>query len=204
MPRPDRVGEGVDVRRRAVVVGSGAGGATVARELQGAFDVTVVEAGREFQRATLERESIERLRRSRLLVDPGLVRFVYPPIRIRRTPDMLLVQWDRDWRDDHDGDRERDPAMDRISAPWGSTSTASSTRSPARSRSRPRTSAGGTPRRDACSARSTISAWIRSSCRRWATPSAADTAAAACSAALMGASGTAARTSTKPFGAAPG
>ena len=91
MPRPDRVGEGVDVRRRAVVVGSGAGGATVARELQGAFDVTVVEAGREFQRATLERSSIERLRRSRLLVDPGLVRFVYPPIRFRRTPDMLLV-----------------------------------------------------------------------------------------------------------------
>ena len=29
----------------AIVVGSGAGGATVARELQGAFDVTVLEAG---------------------------------------------------------------------------------------------------------------------------------------------------------------
>jgi len=79
------------VRKRAVVVGSGAGGATVARELQGAFDVTVVEAGREFQRATLERRSIERMRRSRLLVDPRLVRLVYPPIRFRRTPDMLLV-----------------------------------------------------------------------------------------------------------------
>ncbi|HKN80336.1 MAG TPA: FAD-dependent oxidoreductase [Actinomycetota bacterium] len=79
------------MRKRAVVVGSGAGGATVARELQGAFDVTVVEAGREFQRATLERRSIERMRRSRLLVDPRLVRLVYPPIRFRRTPDMLLV-----------------------------------------------------------------------------------------------------------------
>jgi choline dehydrogenase-like flavoprotein len=79
------------VRKRAVVVGSGAGGATVARELQSAFDVTVVEAGREFQRATLERRSIERLRWSRLLVDPRLVRLVYPPIRFRRTPDMLLV-----------------------------------------------------------------------------------------------------------------
>jgi len=91
VPRPDLVGGGVDVRKRAVVVGSGAGGATVARELQGAFDVTVVEAGREFQRATLERRSIERMRRSRLLVDPRLVRLVYPPIRFRRTPDMLLV-----------------------------------------------------------------------------------------------------------------
>ena len=79
------------MRRRAVVVGSGAGGATVAKELQGEFDVTVVEAGRAFKRATLGRASIERLRRSCLLVDPRMVRLVYPPIRIRRTPDMLLV-----------------------------------------------------------------------------------------------------------------
>ena len=79
------------MRRRAVVVGSGAGGATVARELQGDFDVNVVEAGRDFRRATLDRGSIERLRRNRLLVDPRLVRLVYPPIRFRRTPDMLLV-----------------------------------------------------------------------------------------------------------------
>jgi choline dehydrogenase-like flavoprotein len=79
------------VRKRAVVVGSGAGGASVAQALQGAFDVTVVEAGREFQRARVDRRSIERLRRSRLLVDPRLVRLVYPSIRFRRTPDLLLV-----------------------------------------------------------------------------------------------------------------
>jgi choline dehydrogenase-like flavoprotein len=79
------------VRKRAIVVGSGAGGATVAKELQGHFDVTVLEAGTEFRRATLDRGSIERLRRSRLLVDPRLLRVAYPPIRIRRTPDMLLV-----------------------------------------------------------------------------------------------------------------
>jgi choline dehydrogenase-like flavoprotein len=79
------------LRRRAIVVGSGAGGATVAKELQGAFDVTVLEAGGDFRRSTLERSSIERLRRSRLLVDPRMLRLVYPPIRIRRTPDMVLV-----------------------------------------------------------------------------------------------------------------
>jgi choline dehydrogenase-like flavoprotein len=79
------------VKKRAVVIGSGAGGATVAKELQGAFEVTVVEAGKDFRRATLDRRTIERLRRSRLLVDPRLVRVVYPPIRFRRTPDMLLV-----------------------------------------------------------------------------------------------------------------
>jgi len=79
------------VKPRAIVVGSGAGGATVAMELQGAFDVTVLEAGHDFRRATMERGSIERMRRSRLLVDPRLLRLVYPPIRVRRTPDMLLV-----------------------------------------------------------------------------------------------------------------
>ena len=79
------------MKKRAIVVGSGAGGATVAKELQGEFEVTVVEAGKDFRRATLDRGAIERLRRSRLIVDPRLVRLVYPPIRIRRTPDMLLV-----------------------------------------------------------------------------------------------------------------
>ena len=43
MPGPDLLGGGVLVRKRAIVVGSGAGGATVAKELQGAFDVTVLE-----------------------------------------------------------------------------------------------------------------------------------------------------------------
>jgi choline dehydrogenase-like flavoprotein len=91
MPGPDRVGAGHAVRRRAIVVGSGAGGATVAKHLQGPFDVTVLEAGRAFHRATLDRETIERVRRSRLLVDPRWLRLAYAPMRIRRTPDMLLV-----------------------------------------------------------------------------------------------------------------
>jgi choline dehydrogenase-like flavoprotein len=190
------------MRRRAIVVGSGAGGATVAKELQGEFDVTVVEAGKDFRRATLDRRAIERLRRSRLLLDPRLVRVVYPPIRFRRTPDMLLVngigtggtttmatgngiRMDEDLRVlGLDLDRE----FDQI----------------ARSRSRPRTSAGGTRPRDVCSARSTNSVSGRSSCRRWATPNAAGIADAACSAAPTAASGTAARPSTRPFGAAPG
>jgi choline dehydrogenase-like flavoprotein len=91
VPRQDLLAGGIAVKKRAIVVGSGAGGATVAKELQGEFEVTVVEAGKDFRRATLDRGAIERLRRSRLIVDPRLVRLVYPPIRIRRTPDMLLV-----------------------------------------------------------------------------------------------------------------
>src|SRR4029453_9608876 len=55
---PDR--EEASGMRTAIVVGSGAGGATVARELQGAFEVTVLEAGRPFRRLGLERAAVER------------------------------------------------------------------------------------------------------------------------------------------------
>ena len=107
---PGSPGRRIAVKKRAVVVGSGAGGATVAKELQGEFfDVTVVEAGKDFRRVTLDRRAIERLRRSRLLVDPRLVRLVYPPIRIRRTPEHAPRERDRHGRDDDDGDRQRDP-----------------------------------------------------------------------------------------------
>jgi choline dehydrogenase-like flavoprotein len=77
--------------KTAIVVGSGAAGATVAKDLQGAFDVTVLEAGREFRRAGLRWETIERLRQSGLLVNARLLRLAYPPLRVRKTPDMLLV-----------------------------------------------------------------------------------------------------------------
>ncbi|HET6813024.1 MAG TPA: GMC family oxidoreductase N-terminal domain-containing protein [Actinomycetota bacterium] len=77
--------------RTAVVVGSGAGGATVARELQGAFDVTVLEAGRPFRRLGLERATIERLRDSRVLFDPRLIRAAFPAMQVRRTGDLYLV-----------------------------------------------------------------------------------------------------------------
>jgi choline dehydrogenase-like flavoprotein len=75
----------------AIVVGSGAGGATVARELQGAFDVTVLEAGRPFRRLGLERATIQRLRDSRVLFDPRLIRAAFPAMQVRRTGEMYLV-----------------------------------------------------------------------------------------------------------------
>jgi choline dehydrogenase-like flavoprotein len=77
--------------RTAIVVGSGAGGATVARELQGAFDVTVLEAGRPFRRLGLERATIERLRDSRVLFDPRLIRAAFPAMQVRRSGDVYLV-----------------------------------------------------------------------------------------------------------------
>jgi choline dehydrogenase-like flavoprotein len=80
------------MRPRAIVVGSGAGGATAARELQGAFDVTVLEAGGTFRPLSFNLKTIERLKRSRLLFDPRLIRVPFPATHARRTPQgMVLV-----------------------------------------------------------------------------------------------------------------
>lgn len=77
--------------KKAIVVGSGAGGATAAKELQGAFDVTVLEAGGEFKRLTYELPTLERIKKTGLLLDAREIQFVFPNMRIRKTPDMVLV-----------------------------------------------------------------------------------------------------------------
>ena len=77
--------------KRAIVIGSGAGGATVAMELQGQYDVTIVEAGGEFApfRASLSR--IEPLRRAGLLFDTRLIRAIFPPMEIRGADGGLVL-----------------------------------------------------------------------------------------------------------------
>jgi choline dehydrogenase-like flavoprotein len=78
--------------KRAIVVGSGAGGATAAKELQGAFDVTVLEAGRDFRPFTMDLRAIERWKKSGLLFDARAIRLFFPTMKIRRTADgMILV-----------------------------------------------------------------------------------------------------------------
>jgi choline dehydrogenase-like flavoprotein len=77
--------------RTAIVVGSGAGGATVARALQGTFQVTVLEAGRPFSRLELRQPVIERVQRARLLADPRLIRAAFPPMQVRTSGGMVMV-----------------------------------------------------------------------------------------------------------------
>lgn len=79
--------------KRAVVVGSGAGGATVARELQGAFDVTVLEAGGAFRPLALSMGLMERLKRLGLLFDERTIRLPFPAMRVSKTREgMALVR----------------------------------------------------------------------------------------------------------------
>jgi choline dehydrogenase-like flavoprotein len=78
--------------KRAIVVGSGAGGATVAKELQGAFDVTVLEAGRAFRPFGWSLPLLETFKKARLLPDERLISLFFPAMRVRKTRDgMVLV-----------------------------------------------------------------------------------------------------------------
>lgn len=77
--------------KRAIVVGSGAGGATVAKELQGRFQVTVLEAGGAFRPCALPLPAVEGIRKTGLLFDEREMSLVFPALQIRKTPEMVLV-----------------------------------------------------------------------------------------------------------------
>jgi choline dehydrogenase-like flavoprotein len=77
--------------KRAIVVGSGAGGATVAKELQGCFDVTVLEAGGAFQPLGLGLRTIERMKKVGLLFDERELELIFPTLQVRKTRDMVLI-----------------------------------------------------------------------------------------------------------------
>jgi choline dehydrogenase-like flavoprotein len=78
--------------KKALVIGSGAGGATVARELQERFEVTVLEAGREFRPFKADLRKIEKIKRAGLLFDEREIGLIFPSMKIRKTGDgMVLV-----------------------------------------------------------------------------------------------------------------
>ena len=77
--------------RRVIVVGSGAGGAAVARTLQGKFRVTILEAGREFRPFPFSFLPLEKLRKTGLLFDEREIQLLFPSMRIRKTGEMVMV-----------------------------------------------------------------------------------------------------------------
>jgi choline dehydrogenase-like flavoprotein len=78
--------------KTAIVVGSGAGGATVAKELQGHYEVTVLEAGKAFKPFGIGLEGLEKLRQFGLFFDEREIQFAIPAFKTRRaTDEMILV-----------------------------------------------------------------------------------------------------------------
>ncbi|MDD5190763.1 MAG: GMC family oxidoreductase N-terminal domain-containing protein [Dehalococcoidales bacterium] len=79
--------------KKAIVVGSGAGGATAAKELQGEFEVTVLEAGNTFHPFTANLAAIERLKKTGLLFNERLIQAIFPAMRISKAANgMVLVK----------------------------------------------------------------------------------------------------------------
>ncbi len=77
--------------KKAVVVGSGAGGATAALELQGAFDVTVIEAGGEFKPFSGSLLGLEKWKKLGIHFDIRWISRLFPAMRTTKTGDMVLV-----------------------------------------------------------------------------------------------------------------
>ncbi len=96
--------------KTAVVVGTGAGGATIARELQGAYEVTVLEAGGEFRPFAASLAVPEALKRIGLLFDEREIRLMFPAMKIDRSSDGDGARArHRDGRHHHDRDGKRAP-----------------------------------------------------------------------------------------------
>ncbi len=82
--------------KKAIVVGSGAGGATVAKELQGHFEVTVLEEGKEFHPFAWNLKVAEKFKSAGLLFDEKLIQLLFPAMRISKAEEeedrMILVK----------------------------------------------------------------------------------------------------------------
>lgn len=77
--------------KKVLIIGSGAGGATVARMLSTHFDVTVLEAGGTFRPLSLPLDTLASLRATGLYFDERLISLILPNMRIAKTPDQVVV-----------------------------------------------------------------------------------------------------------------
>ncbi|MCI0513551.1 FAD-dependent oxidoreductase, partial [candidate division KSB1 bacterium] len=77
--------------KKAIIVGSGAGGATIARQLQGQFAVTVLEQGRRFVPFAWKMSWCEAFKRSGLLFDARQIQLFFPNMRIRKSRDAMIL-----------------------------------------------------------------------------------------------------------------
>lgn len=79
-------------KKTAIVIGTGAGGAMIAKELQKKYQVTILEAGGEFKPFSLNVNNLAKLRPSGLYFDERLIRLLIPNMLVEKTPDMVMVR----------------------------------------------------------------------------------------------------------------
>lgn len=77
--------------RHAIVVGTGAGGAVAAKELQGAFTVTILEAGKAFRPFGWNTGLVEKFKKTGLLLDEREIQLLFPAMQIRKTAERMVL-----------------------------------------------------------------------------------------------------------------
>lgn len=78
-------------RKSVIVIGSGAGGAMAAKELQSKYDVTVLEEGRAFHPFAVPMEPLAKLRKTGVFLDERMIQILFPNMKVKKTSDMVLV-----------------------------------------------------------------------------------------------------------------
>lgn len=78
--------------KTAIVVGTGAGGATLARALQRRYQVTMLEAGGPFKPFGLPVNTLAGLRRTGLFLDERMIGALLPAMKVEKARDMVLVR----------------------------------------------------------------------------------------------------------------
>jgi len=77
--------------KKVIIIGSGAGGATAAKELQGKFQVTVLESGGLFKPFGINLSLLERLRITKLFCSEKMIQALFPAYRISKTRDAMVL-----------------------------------------------------------------------------------------------------------------
>ncbi len=77
--------------KHVLIVGSGAGGATAAKKLQGRFRVTILEAGGEFKPFTFSFPVLEKMRMTELFFDEREIQLLFPNMKVRKTEDKMVM-----------------------------------------------------------------------------------------------------------------
>jgi len=79
------------MKKKAIVIGSGAGGAMAARMLANDYEVTVLEAGRAFKPLELPLDKLAMFRKTGLYFNERLIQLLLPSMRIDRQKEMVMV-----------------------------------------------------------------------------------------------------------------
>lgn len=78
--------------KKAIVIGSGAGGAMAARMLtKRNFEVTVLEAGKAFKPLALPLDKLAMFRKTGLYFDERMIQLLLPSMRIDKQREMVMV-----------------------------------------------------------------------------------------------------------------